>query len=147
MSNLRDIAQGIADFIMEDEYLHDSGHVTAIVEDKASLSFEIPNAISQLGVCVVVAVTGFDVVQNSPVLQGTVRIQVSCYEHPELNREDESSLTAQGAMERIARILHYCKLPCLPNQLICKGFSRDDVDEANIVRGNFETNTIIGLTA
>jgi len=142
---LRDVVQGIADFITNDEVLHESGTVTVVVEDKASVAFEIANAIAQVGVCVLVSVTGFNRVSNSPIMQGTLRLQVSCYEHPELNRDDPSTLTAQGVMERLVKILHYARFPFLANQLLFQDFNRDDVDEANIVRANFEVNTLLGF--
>lgn len=141
---LRDAAQGIADFIAADEVLHTKGHVTVVVEDKADVAFEVRNALGQLGVCVLVAVTDFQRVSGSPIPQGTAKFQISCYEHPSLNRTDLSTLTAQGVMERIVRILHYRCFPFLANQMIFSDFSRDDVDEANIVRGTFEANTLIG---
>lgn len=141
---LRDIAEGIARYIRDDHVLHDDGHVTVVVEDKADVGFEIQQALGRLGVCVLVAITGFRRVDGSPVLQGTVEIQVSFYEHPSLNRDDLSVLTAQGACERVANILHYHHFPFLVGQMIFKDFQRDDVEEANIVRANFEVNTHLG---
>lgn len=141
---LRDIAEGIAEFIAEDELLHDNGHVSVVVEDKGDYNYQLQEALGQLGVCVTVAVASFRKVDRSPILQGTLELQISCYEHPSLNRDDPSTLTAQGVMERLASILHYHKFPFIANQLIFKEFRRDDVDEANIVRGDFEANTLIG---
>ena len=141
---LRDVAQGLADFIMEDKVLHDRGHVTVVVEDKADVGFEVVQAISQLGVCVLVAVTDFRRVDRSPVIQGTIQFQISCYEHPALNRDDPSTLTAQGVMERLVEILHYRRFPFIANQMLFQSFSRDDTDEANVIRGNFEANTLMG---
>ena len=141
---LRDVAQGIADYLADDEVLHDGGNVTVVVEDKAVAAFEIAQAIAQTGVCVLVAVTDFRRVQNSPLLQGTLSLQITCYENPELNRGDLSTLTAQGAMERIVEILHYARFPFLANQVLFSDFSRDDVREANVLRGNFTVNTVLG---
>lgn len=135
---LRDIAQGIADCIAQDGVLHDDGHVTVVVEDKANVQFEIRNAIAQLGVAVLVAVTDFRRDDRSPFVEGMATLQLSCFEHPELNRDDISTLTAQGVAERLAQILHYRRFPFLAGQMIFKDFSRDDVDEANVVRGNYE---------
>lgn len=142
---LRDIAQGIADYITKDEVLRERGLVSVVVEDKADYGFEIATAISQLGVCVTVAITGFRVVANSPVLEGTLQVQISCYEHPALNRADLSCQTAQFVNERLARILHYHRFPFLRGQFILKDFSRDDVDDANITRGNYEVHTRLGF--
>ena len=141
---LRDIAQGIADFIADDEVLHDDGNVTVIVEDKADVGMAIANAIGQLGVCVLVSVVGFRRKDSSPIVQGPLQIQVSCYEHPALNRDDLSTLTAQGVTERIAKILHSHQFPFLVGQMRLSDFSRDDVDEANICRSNYEVNTALG---
>ena len=140
----RRIAEGIAKFIAEDEVLHDNGHVSVVVEDKGDFSFQILEAIGSLGVCVTIAVAGFRRVDRSPVPQGTLELLISCFEHPTLNRDDPSVLTAQGVMERLIEILHYRRFDFMPNQLIFKDFRRDDTEEANIVRGNFETNTILG---
>ena len=141
---IKDIEQGIADFISDDKYLHDNGHITVVVEEKADTAFEISKALAELGVCVLVDVTGFTRVQNSPLVQGTLEIEIVCYEHPSLNRDDENTLTAQAVMERLANILHYKKFPFFVGKMIFKDFRRDDVDEANIVRGNFEVNTELG---
>lgn len=141
---LREIAEGIAEFIETDNKIHDCGMVTVVVEDKADFYSAIAEAIGQMGVCVTVAVTGFTRYSNSPLTQGTLELQISCFEHPTLNRGDPANLTAQGAMERIAEILHYRRFPFLANQLLLKGFRRDDTDEANVVRGDFEVNTLLG---
>lgn len=142
---LRDIAEGIAEFIAEDKALHDNGHVSVVVEDKGDYYYQISEALGQLGVCVTVAITGFRRVDRSPVrMQGTLEVLISCYEHPTLNRDDPSVLTAQGVMEHLSRILHYKRFPFLANQFIFKDFRRDDVEEANIVRGDFEVNTLLG---
>lgn len=141
---LRDVAQGIADYINEDSVLRERGLVTVIVEDKTDLYFEVANAIGQLGVCVTVAVTGFRVVDRSPVLEGTLQLQISCYEHPALNREDLSTPTAQFVAERLSEILHYHRFPFLRGQIIFKDFSREDAEDANIVRGNYEVHTKLG---
>lgn len=142
---LRDIAQGIADYIADDEILHNKGNITVVVEDKADIGTAIATAIGQLGVCVMVAVTGFRRKNTSPLLQGDVQIQVSCYEHPSLNRDDLSTMTAQGVTERIAKILNYKRFPFLVGQMLFRDFSRDDVDEANIVRSNYEVHTRLGF--
>lgn len=142
---LRDVAQGIADYIADDEILHNEGNITVVVEDKADIGTAIATAIGQLGVCVMVAVTGFRRKDTSPLLQGDVQIQVSCYEHPSLNRDDLSTMTAQGVTERIAKILNYKRFPFLVGQMLFKDFSRDDVDEANIVRSNYEVHTRLGF--
>lgn len=141
---LRDIAEGLAEAIMEDEVLHDDGNVSVVVEDKGDFNYQISEAISQMGVCVTIAVTGFRRVDRSPILQGTLEFQVSCYEHPSLNRNDAATLTAQGVMERLAKVLHYRQFPFLANQLIFKEMRREDIDEANVMRGDFEANTLLG---
>jgi hypothetical protein len=143
---LRDIAQGIADFISEDEILHRDGDVTVVVEDKSDIGTEIANALGQLGVCVLVAITGFRRVDGLAIPQGAIQFQISCFENPILNREDLSTLTAQGVMERIVTILHYKKFPFILGQVIFQDFARDDVDEANIVRGNFEAHTTLNFS-
>lgn len=137
---LRRIAEGIADYIARDDVLHADGHVSVVVEDKGDYGYQIAEALGSLGVCVTIAVTSFSNVPNSPLPQGRLELQISCYEHPTLNRDDTSVLTAQGVMERLIAILHYKRFPFLPNQLIFKDFRREDSDEANIARGNFETN-------
>jgi hypothetical protein len=137
---LRRIAEGIAEFIAQDEVLHEDGHVSVVVEDKGDFGYQIAEALGSLGVCVTVAVTSFSNVPNSPLAQGRLELQISCYEHPTLNRDDPSVLTAQGVMERLVDILHYRRFPFMPNQLIFKDFRREDSEEANIARGNFETN-------
>lgn len=142
---LRDIAQGIADYITDDEILHNKGNITVVVEDKADIGTAIASAIGQLGVCVLIAVTGFRRKDSSPLIQGDVQIQISCYEHPSLNRDDLSTMTAQGVTERIAQILNYKKFPFLVGQMLFRDFSRDDVDEANIVRSNYEVHTRLGF--
>jgi hypothetical protein len=142
---LRDIAQGIADYITDDEILHNEGNITVVVEDKADIGTAIATAIGQLGVCVLIAVTGFRRKDSSPLIQGDVQIQISCYEHPSLNRDDLSTMTAQGVTERIAQILNYKKFPFLVGQMLFRDFSRDDVDEANIVRSNYEVHTRLGF--
>lgn len=141
---LRDIAQALADFISADEVLHDDGNVTVVVEDKADVGMEIANAIGQVGVCVLVAVTGFRKKDGAVPLQGDVQFQISCYEHPTLNRDDLSTLTAQGVTERIAAILNYRRFPFLIGQMLFKDFNREDVDEANICRSSYEVHTRLG---
>lgn len=135
---LRDMANRVKDFIENDEVLHDDGHVTVVVEDKAVVGYEIANAIAGLGVCVLISVVDFTRIDRSPFLQGNVEFQITCYENPELNRDDDSVLTAQGVAERLVQILHYTKFPHAIGPMIFKNFSRDDVDEANVVRGNYE---------
>lgn len=143
---LRQVAEGIAEYIREDEFLRERcSNLTVVVEDKADVFFEISNAIAQLGVCVLIAVTGFRRTSNCPLPQGNLQIQISCYEHPTLNRDDLSSLTAQAVCERLVKILNYHKFPFFVGQMLFQDFSREDVDEANIVRGNFEVNTALGL--
>lgn len=143
-TSLRDVAQGLADCIANDRVLHDDGNVTVVVEDKGNFQFQIEEALGQTGVCVTIAVTGFRRVERSPILQGTLELQISCFEHPALNRDDESVLTAQGVAERLVELLHYRRFPFLANQMIFKDFRREDLDEANIVRCNFEANTLLG---
>ena len=141
---LRECCETIAEFIRQDEVLGDSSAVTVVVEDKAVVAQEIAQAIGRTGVCILVAVTGFERRDQSPVPQGNLRLQISCYEHRELNRDDPSALTAQAASERLARILHYRRLPCFVGQIVFTDFARDDVDEANIVRGNYFVQTYLG---
>ena len=106
---LRELAEKIAAFIRLDEQLAAAGHVNVVVEDKADAENEIAQAIGQLGVLVLVIVSGFTRKQNSgPVLAGTVRVEIRCYEHPSLNR-DGTAWTAQHVTERLIRILHVAK--------------------------------------
>lgn len=140
---LRNVAEELKKYIEEDSVLHDDGHVSVVVEDKADVSYEIANAIAQTGVCVLIAITGFRRVQQSPIPQGMLQIQFVCYENPSLNRDDLSILTAQGVSERLVKILHYQKFPFLLGQMIFQDFSRDDAEEANIVRGNYEVCTTL----
>lgn len=145
MATLRSIAEGIARCIAEDKFLHDRCHLTVVVEDKGDYGYRIAEALGATGVCVTVAVTGFNRVDRSPLLQGNLNIQISTYEHPSLNRDDPSTLTAQGAMERTCSLLHYRRFDFVPNRLIFKSFRREDTDDVNIVRADFETNVLIGL--
>lgn len=140
----RDIAEGIAEFIAEDEVLRKDGNVSVVVEDKGDFNWQISEALGQMGVCVTIAVVSFRRVDKSPILQGNLELQISCYENPSLNRTDAATLTAQGVMERLEEILHYRRFPFLANQLMFKESRRDDVDTANIVRGDFEVNTLVG---
>lgn len=142
---LREIAEGIAAAIEADDVIHDCGTVSVVVEDKADFYSAIAEAIGQIGVCVTVAVAGFTRRDRSPILQGTLELQISCFEHPQINRGDPANLTAQGTMERIAQILHYRRFPFLANQLIFKDCRREDTQEANIMRGNFEVDTVLGF--
>ena len=141
---LRECCETIADFIRQDKVLGDSSSVTVVVEDKAVVAQEIAQAIGRMGVCILIAVTGFERRDQSQVLQGNLRLQISCYEQPELNRDDRSALTAQAASVRLAQILHYRRFPCFVGQMVFTDFARDDVDEANIVRGNYFVQTYLG---
>ena len=140
MATLRDMADEVAGFIRGDEVLAGAGCVTVAVEDRADVGFAVQEAVGRLGVFVLVSVLSFRRADRSPVMQGTLEMQVSCFEHPSLNREDPGSLTAQGAAERIAGILHYRRFATLAGQMLVKDFSRDDADEANIVRINCEAH-------
>lgn len=137
---LRRVAQEIADFIEADDVLHDAGHVTVVVEDKADVGFELQQALGRTGVCVLVAVTGFRRVDRGSLPQGDAEIQISCYEHPVLNREDPANMTSQSVMERLVNILHYERFESTVGQMVFESFSRDDIDEANVVRGNFKVH-------
>ena len=141
--SLRSIGEGLAEYIMQDKVLHDDGKVTVLVEDKANVWFEAANALSVAGVTVLIAMREFRRQPNSPILQGTLSIDISCMENPELNRDDSATLTAQAVMERIAQILHYARLPCLSNVILFDNFSRQDEEDTNIVRGAFTTNTVL----
>lgn len=142
---LRDIADGIADFIRSDPAIAEDGRVTVVVEDLADYSFEIGRAISQLGVCVTVAVTGFRKREGvGPMVAGTLTLQISCYEHPSLNRDGAAAKTAQWVAERLARLLNWRKFPFLAAKMVFRDFSRDDVEEANIVRGTYEVEHVLG---
>ena len=141
---LRDIAEGIAEFIREDEYLRDHGQVSVVVEDKANVGFEVEQAVGSLGVLALVSVTGMSNLNQSPVLQVNIDIQISCFEHPSLNRDDPDTLTAQGVSERIAQILHYHRFPFLVGQMVFKDAGRDDVEDANILRSNYRVQTELG---
>ena len=137
---LRRVAEEIAHFIREDEVLKANAHLTVAVEDKASVAFEIERALGLMGVFVLVSVLSFRRVDCSPILQGTIEFQISCFENPEINRDDLSIMTAQGVAERLADILHYTKFNTLTGPMLFKEFSRDDTDEVNIVRGNYEAH-------
>ena len=141
---LRDIAEGVAEFIREDEYLRDHGRVSVVVEDKANVGFEVEQAVGSLGVLVLVSITGMSNLDRSPVLQVNIDMQISCYEHPSLNRDDPDTLTAQGVSERIAQILHYRRFPFLVGQMVFRDAGRDDVDDANILRSNYRVQTELG---
>ena len=121
-----------------------TNHITVAVEDKANVAFEVEQAIGIMGVFVLVSIIEFRRKEGSPLVQGTLEVQISCFENPSLNRTDDADITAQGAAERIAEILHYRQFPFFVGQMIFKEFSRDDVDEANIVRSNYEVNTRLG---
>lgn len=142
---LREIAEGIADFIREDEYLRLHGEVAVVVEDKADVRFEVERAVGELGVLALVSVVGFSRTDRSPVVQGNIEFQITLFEHPSLNREDPDTLTAQGVAEHLAKLLHYKRFPFLAGQMIFKDMGRDDVDEANIVRMNYEAHTRLGF--
>lgn len=145
-SNLREVAEAIAEVIRTDAAVVESGKVTVCVEDKADVAFQIQNALGALGLCVVVAITGFDRrSQSGPIISGNARIELSVYEAPPLNSgEPRSGLTAQGLSERIASVLHYARFPGLvTGPLRFTNFSRDDVDEANIVRNTYEAETVL----
>ena len=143
---LREVEEGIAAIIRNDPYILAARNISVVVEDKACLAFEIAQAIGSLGVCVTVAVTGFDKRADlGPMVQGTLHIEISCYEHPELNRQDASAPTAQGVAEHLARILNWRRVPQLTNKIIFRDFSRDDVEEANIVRGRYEAEHRLGF--
>lgn len=141
---LRDVAEGIAEYVRKDAVLSGVRGFTVVVEDKADFGNEISLAIGRLGVCVTIAVTGFVRVQQSPIPQGVVRFQISCWENPTLNREDLSDMTAQAVAERLVAILHWHKFPFTVGQFLFVDFERDDVPEANVVRMNFEVNTVLG---
>lgn len=142
---LRDIAEGIAQAIREDPAISGDGRVSVVVEDKADFGFEISRAIAQLGVCVTVAVTGFRKREGcGPFAAGTLALEISCYEHPTLNRDDPSAKTAQWVAERLARTLNWRKFPFLAAKVVFRDFQRDDVEEANIVRGTYEAEHVLG---
>lgn len=143
---LRDVAEGIAQAIRDDPAIAADGHVSVVVEDVADYGFEIGRAIAQLGVCVTVAVTGFRKREGcGPFVAGTLTLQLSCYEHPTLNRDDPSAKTAQWVAERLARTLNWRKFPFLGAKVVFRDFSRDDVEEANIVRGTYEVEHALGF--
>ena len=139
--SLRSIAEGIAEFIANDNVIHDCGTVSVLVEDKANVAFEVANALSRDGVSIVIATTDFKRTDASPIVQGILTMQISCIENPELNRDDAGKLTAQAAMERIAHILHCRRFGFLSNPLLFDNFARQDTDEANVVQGTFTVNT------
>lgn len=143
---LREVEEGIAAVIRDDPAILAAGNVSVVVEDKACIAYEIAKALGELGVCVTVAVTGFTKRQDlGPMVQGTLAVEIACYEHPTLNRQDPSTPTAQWMAEHIARILNWRKVPQLTNKLIFRDFSRDDVEEANIVRGRYEAEHRLGF--
>lgn len=143
---LRDITEGIARFLREETALAKDGRISIVVEDKANLAFEIERAIAEVGVCVTIAVTDFrkrD--QTGPFVSGTITFQITCYEHPVLNRDDESAKTAQWVAEYLSRVLNWRKFPFLAAKMLFRSFSRDDVEEANVVRGTYEVEHILGV--
>lgn len=143
---LREVEEGIAAVIREDPAILAAGNISVVVEDKACLAYEIAKALGELGVCITVSVTGFDKRADlGPMVQGTLHFEIACYEHPTLNRTDASTPTAQWAAEHLARILNWRRIPQLTNKLIFRDFSRDDVEEANIVRGRFEAEHRLGF--
>lgn len=141
---LRQIAEGIADFIRADEYLSECGNISVVVEDKAAVGFEVARALGGVGVLVLISVTGFRRYDRAQVLAGDIEFQISCFEHPELNRAGLDTPTAQGVAEYLAKILHYHRFPFLVGQFIFKDAGRDDVEEANIVRSNYTVHTQLG---
>lgn len=142
---LRELAEKIAAFIRADEQLAAAGHVNVVVEDKADAENEIAQAIGQLGVLVLVIVTGFTRKQNSgPVLAGTVRVEIRCYEHPSLNR-DGTAWTAQHVTERLIRILHWRTIEGIQTPVRFVDFGRDDVPEANVTRANYVFEHSLGV--
>lgn len=142
---LRKLAQEIADRLKDDGALNADGRTTVVVEDAADVLFEVQRALGATGVCVLVAVVGFKRLDRGARAQGDAEVQITCYEHPALNRRDPSSLTAQGAMERIATLLHYSRLPSAVGQCVFEGFSREDADAANVVRGDFKIHVLLGV--
>lgn len=142
---LRDVAEGVAAAIRADPAIAADGRVSVVVEDLADYGFEIERAIAQLGVCVTVAVTGFRKREGcGPFVAGTLALQISCYEHPSLNRDDPSAKTAQWVAEHLARTLNWRRFPFLASKMVFRDFSRDDVEEANIVRGTYEVEHVLG---
>jgi hypothetical protein len=134
----------LAQIIESDDAIRKDGHVTVVVEDKCDVDTAIRTALGMTGVGVVVAILGFRRVDGSPILQGNLEMQATCFEQPGLNRDDLSVLTAQGVAERIMSILHYRRAPFLANQIIVSGYGRDDRDDANVARVEFSANTLVG---
>ena len=114
---LRNVENGIANAIREDPVILSSGTVTVIVEDLADISYEISKALGELGVCVTVAVTAFDKRESlGPMVQGTLHVEITCYENPSLNRQDTSTPTAQamgGNVDLAAEIVAVTSTGCL----------------------------------
>ena len=146
---LREIADDIADFIREDEEFKPISNLKVVVEDKADIATEIQNAIAQTGgMCVMVCTPGFRRrSQTGPLVQGTLDIEIRVYEQPSLNRGVQGAFTAQQVAELLMVLLHYRKLPSIQNWLNFKDFVRQDVDEANIVSVNFDTEFSFGVRA
>lgn len=141
---MRQIAEGIAEFIRADEYLSACGNISVVVEDKAGVAYEVARALGGIGVLVLISVVGFRRYERAQVVAGDIEFQISCFEHPELNRAGLDTPTAQGVAEYLSKILHYHRFPFLVGQFIFKDFGRDDVDEANIVRSNYTVHTQLG---
>ena len=142
---LRQIAEGIAEYIRADEYLSACGNISVVVEDKAAVGYEVTRALGGVGVLVLISVVGFRRNGRPMVVAGDIEFQISCFEHPELNRAGLDTPTAQGVAEHLSKILHYHRFPFLVGQFIFKDAGRDDVEEANIVRSNYSAYTQLGF--
>lgn len=144
---LREIAEGIAGFIREDVALKPIPHLKVVVEDKADIATEIQGAIAQAGgLCVMVCTPGFRRRNGSgAVLQGTLDVEIRVYEQPSLNRGTQGSHTAQQIAELLMLLLHRREFPFLSYWLNFRDFARQDVDEANIVSLNFDTEYSFGI--
>lgn len=135
---IKRIVEMIAELISSDEVLHNEGKVSVVVEDKGNYEYKIREALAIDGVCVTIAVVSFRRVDKSPLMRGDLEMQISCFEHPDLNRSDDiGNMTAQNVMTHIADNYHYRNIDNGAGPLIFSDFSRDDTDEVNIVRGNF----------
>lgn len=131
MNRQREIAQTIADRIKGAVQLCDElmqgCRLDVLVEDKLSGSFAIENNLGRNGICVIVGITGFTRKPNTAhILFGTLNIDVSVYENPDMSRETENSPTAQMVAEFLMQTLHWHKADGWLSPLRLQGISRAD---------------------
>ena len=146
-SKFRDIAEGIADYIRSLGCFDGRSDITVIVEDKGVIEKEIAQSLSFAGVCILIAVMGFDRLGSSgPILRGNLKLEFRVMEHPFANREKQGSMTAQQVMELLIQNTHWRTFDGMDGRpLLFQDFSREDTDEVNVVRGNWSGEVSLGM--